>query len=313
MLYPKYILSILFIVIFSIVNLSLAIAAEYPIWFKPSSYNLQQDLAQSIKDNKQGIMLYFGHPHCPYCHAQMKTNWNEYEEYVELSKTYFNTYGFNVYDDNFLIDFKGKDSTVRNFANQHNATYTPSILFYTLQGEEILHLRGYYPPYYFGAALRYFIKKYYTQESFEDYLARADILPKFEEDALNYEDFFIPISQGPIILDRSLMSAERPMIVFFEAKKCHACDLLHGIIQDNENIETLLSTEYDAIQLNRWHDKKLITPTGKRSSVTQWAKDLNLTMSPTVIIFDYNGKELLRLETIKDFYQLEDILNNILS
>ncbi len=49
-------------------------AAELPDWFKQSFLDLREDLKETVKAGKQGIMVYFGQDHCAYCHRLLQVN-----------------------------------------------------------------------------------------------------------------------------------------------------------------------------------------------------------------------------------------------
>ena len=85
-------------------------------------------------------------------------------------------------------------------------TLPPSFIFYDLDGNVALRLRGYYPPYSFRAALRYVVEGFYKEETLQAYMQRADPPGKFELEELNTQFFF---ERPPYALDRSHFKAEK--------------------------------------------------------------------------------------------------------
>jgi thioredoxin-related protein len=67
------------------------------------------------------------------------------------------------------------------------------------------------------------------------------------------------------------------------------------------------------IQLNALSDEKLITPSGKRSTASQWYDDLKLTYKPAVVFFDKQGKEIIRKDAFFKTYHFHGIMTYVLS
>jgi thioredoxin-related protein len=150
---------------------------------------------------------------------------------------------------------------------------------------------------------------HYRKESFRDYLARGDSRMVFEPEDLNEEDFF---AAPPFNLDRSRISSERPLAVFFEQGNCHACDVLHGeALRDSaiyRNFE-----QFDNVQIDMWSDTPIITPSGEKTTARKWAAELGLFYSPSIIFFDEKGGEILRVDSVVRFFRLRNVLNYITS
>ncbi|MCN4144176.1 MAG: hypothetical protein LC437_03610 [Thiohalomonas sp.] len=134
------------------------------------------------------------------------------------------------------------------------------MIFYDAQGKQALMLRGFYPPYKFRAAMKYVERGYYKEESFRNYIFRANPPPKFEISDMNHKDFFMP---PPFELDRSRFQAQEPLLVFFEQEDCHACDVLHSEPLEFEATKKLLS-HFEIVELDMNSDTPVITPNGQR-------------------------------------------------
>ena len=203
----------------------------------------------------------------------------------------------------------GKNYTEKTFSALKKTNFTPSILFYNTQGQEVLRLRGYRPPYHFRAALEYVADKHYSKEPFRQYMARAEAALSFGKKELNKNDIF---NAPPYLLNRSRIKAELPLMVVFERKRCHACDVLQGGPLIRPEIESQL-LKLEAVQLDMHSAQPLITPNGKKLSAEKWAEKLNINYSPTILFFDENGKEIIRIESVVWFYRLRNVLNYVLS
>jgi len=280
----------------------------YPDWFKLSFLNLGEDLQESIQDGKRGLIVYFGQKHCPYCKMLMQVNFAK-SDIATYTRTHFDFVATDIWGDRTVTDFSGAQLTEKEFAEQQQATFTPTLLFYDGEGHEALRLRGYYPPYRFRAALEYVADGHYKKETFRDYLERADPPPRFEPDELTPQPFF---AAPPYALDRSRIAAARPLAVFFEQGDCHACDVLHSGPLQNEVIVGQFSM-LDAVQLDMWSDTRVVTPAGQRTTARRWADELGLFYAPTLIFFDQRGQEIIRVDSVVNFYRLRSVLDYVLS
>ncbi|MBK1650324.1 thioredoxin [Rhabdochromatium marinum] len=286
---------------------------EYPDWFNPAFLDLPADLAAARTAGKAGLILYFGQKHCAYCHRLMEVNF-ALKDIVEYTRRHFDLVPIDIQGQAEVTDFDGQQLSERTLAQREEAEFTPTLLFYDEAGELALRLRGYYPPYQFRAALEYVADDHYQHESFRDYLARGDNRMVFDDQDLNAEDFF---AAPPYQLERRRMPADRPLVVFFEQGDCHACDVLHGDVlkntQDGKQPLAERFQAFDAVQLNMWSDQPVVTPQGDKTTAKDWAAQLGLFYAPSLVFFDVQGGELLRVDSVVGFYRLNRILDHILS
>ncbi len=304
-IFDKSIFIILFFLLFSAwFGYGLAVGQgdfALPNWFMDSTGNLQQDLEKS--QDKQGLIVYLGQKGCPFCQQLLEENWAKESSLSDYTQRHFNAVGFDIFARKNLVLANGKTASVYAYAKANNATYSPSLLFYQADGEKVFFLRGYYPAYRMGAALRYVVEGFYRQETFADYEARAEALPTFDPDDLNELNI---AAASPWFLDRSRFQASRPLLVLFEEPRCHACDILHTQLLDVDL--AAVAEKFEVVQLKRLAEMPLITPDGQRLTIKTWAENLQITAAPTAIIFDENGREIKRFETINDLYQLVALL-----
>jgi thioredoxin-related protein len=231
------------------------------------------------------------------------------EDIVSYTRSHFDLIPIDIWGIDEVTDLQGKVLTEREYALRESTNFTPSLIFYDKDGKEALRLRGYYPPYKFRAALEYVADGHYQRESFRDYLARGEEAMVFEPGDLNEQDFFSP---PPYYLDRSRMAGERPLVVFFEQGECHACDVLHGQPLREPAIHSLFQ-RFDNVQLDMWSDTPVVTPDGRRTTARQWARDLGLFYAPSILFFDQQGREIIRVDSVVRFYRLRNVLNYITS
>ncbi len=281
---------------------------EYPEWFTNSFLDLREDLDEAIGQGKQGIIVYFGQKHCAYCEALMQINFGSETDIVEYTRRHFNVIPVDIWGSREVTDLAGELLPENRYAEREKTNFTPSLVFYDRDSREALRLRGYYPPYRFRAALEYVVDGYYRSESLRDYLARANPPPKFEVSDMNEQPFFSP---PPYALDRTRVKAQRPLLVFFEQRDCHACDILHS--EPLADDSTLLKLRnFDVIQLDMWSQTPVWTPDGQRLGAREWADNLGLIYAPALLFFDEFGKEIIRVQSVVKLYRLRGVLDYVL-
>ncbi|MES9863262.1 MAG: thioredoxin fold domain-containing protein [Candidatus Thiodiazotropha sp. LLP2] len=281
---------------------------QYPEWFKKSFLDLPADMEDAVDEGKQGIILYFGQKRCAYCKMLLEVNFG-LSDISTYTQHHFDIIPIDIWSTEEVTTLEGETLTQREYALREKTNFTPSLIFFDPKGEEVLRLRGYYPPYQFRAALEYVADQHFQNESFPDYLARGESSTAFEPTDLNEEDFFIP---PPHNLDRSRFPGQRPLVVFFEQGNCHACDVLHGQPLQDPAIHKLVSA-FDNVQLDIGSKTPVITPNGLRTNASEWAKDLGLFYTPSLLFFDERGREIIRVDSVVRFYRLRNVINYITS
>ncbi len=281
---------------------------NYPDWFKKSFLDLPDDLKEAVQNDKRGLIVYFGQKRCAYCKMLLDVNFG-LSDINTYTRKHFDIVPIDIWSTEEVTTLNKEVITQREFAMRQNTNFTPSLIFYDKQGNEALRLRGYYPPYQFRAALEYVADGHYQKESFPDYLARGESGTAFEPGDLNEEDYFIP---PPHNLDRSRFPGQRPLLVYFEQGNCHACDVLHGQPLRDPAIDRLLRG-FDNVQLDIGEKTPVITPSGDKTTAYQWAKDLGLFYTPSLVFFDEQGNEIIRVDSVVRFYRLRKVINFITS
>ena len=281
---------------------------ELPNWFKLSFLDLKETLRETAKAGKRGLIIYFHRHDCAYCNAQIEVNWGSHD-ILNYTLNHFDVIVIDVNGQRSVTDFDGKVLTESDYATKMNTTFTPSMLFYNTRGKLALRLPGFRPPYQFRAALEYVADSHYQREKFADYLARAEAAMEFGQDKMNENDAFTP---APFNFDRSRVPGKRPLVIFFEHPRCHACDVLHADPISDINVAAHLS-KFDAAQLNIFSDSPVITPDGQKTTAKAWARQLDLSFAPTLIFFDEQGKEIIRIDSVVRLYRLNNVLNYVLS
>lgn len=281
---------------------------KYPEWFEESLLALDDELEEALEKDKQGIIVYFGQKRCPYCKKLMDINFTE-ADIVEYTRRHFDVIPIDVWSPEEVTLPDGRVLSERDYAVELETNFTPSLVFYNSEGRVILRLRGYYPPYQHRAALEYVADGHYRRETFADYLKRGDQTLHFEAGDLIEDPLF---EKPPYNLDRRYGSSGLPLLVVFEQGDCHACEVLHTEPLQDERVRGSLN-QLEIVQLGIHADTPLVTPSGERTSAKTWAKKLGLFYAPTLIFFDEDGQEIIRVDSVVQLVRLSNVLQYVLS
>ncbi len=281
---------------------------DHPDWFKLSFLDLPEDLDEAVGEGKAGIMVYFGQNNCAYCKMLMDVTFGQ-EDIAAYTQKHFDVLSVNIWGNQEVVDMDGEIITEKELALRKQTQFTPMVIFYGMDGEEALRLKGYHSPYKFRAALEYVADGHYLNTGLQEFMDRADPPNKFEPEEINEEEFF---NSPPHMLDRSRFAAEKLMVVFFEQGDCHACDVLHTEHLQNPRILQVLD-KFETIQLDIRSNTPVVTPGGERLTAASWARKLGLFYTPTLVFFDENGGEIFRIDSLVRFYRLRGVLEFIAS
>lgn len=267
--------------------------AEKPAWFKESFLEFEEDVAEAAAAGRR-VMLYFHQDGCPYCARLVEENFADpaMRDYIIEN---FDGISLNMWGDREVVSISGNAFTEKTFAAALKVQYTPTLVFLDENGKVALRLNGYYPPSDFRAALDFVARKLEKQMSFADFrLAR---LGKSDGSLID-EDFFLDQAN----LQQLLQSGERPLAVYFEAADCSECETMHSRILADAATRKLVQQAHN-VQLGITSEKELTTPDGKRTTAAQWARDLGIAYTPSLVFFDIEGKEVMRIDAfIKTFH-----------
>ena len=281
-----------------------AIETEYPHWFHDGFLDLKDDVATAGAAGKR-LMIIFTQNGCPYCNAFVERNLAQ-KDIEELLRNKFEVVAINLVGDRSVTHVDGKKYTEKTFAAALKVQFTPTILFFNEKSEIILRLNGYLPPEQFRIAVNYLVEKS-GQLSYRDFVELNAPPPK--AGSMYKEPYFLPL---PYNLIRKSAGKSKPLAVFFEQKDCPNCDTLHQKILVDMETRKLIA-KYDAVQLDMWDKTPLITPDGKSSTARDWAKQLDIKYAPTIVLFNEEGKEIIRSEAFLKLFHTQTLFDYVQS
>jgi len=280
-------------------------AIDIPPWFRETFLDFREDVREAAKAGRR-LLVYFGQDGCPYCRELMRVNFSD-KAIADKTRRHFHAIAVNMWGDREVVWTDGRVLTEKSLAALLKIQFTPTLLFFDEKGAIALRLNGYYPPHQFHAALDYVAAKEEKKTRFGAYLQRHAREPASGK--LHDQPFFL---KPPLNLDRSRRPGSRPLAVLFEQRHCAACDELHQQGFASPDARALVR-KYDVARLELFGSEQLVTPQGKTLTAGDWARDLKVAYTPTLVFFDEKGVESFRVEAYLRPFHLASSLDYVAS
>ena len=276
--------------------------SETPHWFKESFLDFEEDVAEAAAEGRR-VMLYFHQEGCPYCARLVEESFGD-PQIEAFVREHFDGITINMWGDREVVSVSGQEFSEKTFAAALKVQYTPTLVFLDEQGKVALRLNGYYPKQYFRNALRFVATQGEKQGSFAEYVKNSRSTASGE---LIYEDFFTSTDR----LDQLVGVGNKPLAVFFESPNCDNCRITHEKILTDAPTRALVK-QTNAVQLDINSDRLITTTAGERMSVSDWASRLGITYSPTVVLFDRKGIEVMRIGAFFKTFHFQSVFAYVL-
>ena len=122
-----------------------AIAAEprdpYQYFFEQSLGDMTEELEVAREEGKKGLLIFFELDECPFCHRMKRTVLNQ-PEVQDFFRKNFHSLTIDIEGDIEITDFKGRDTTMKEFAGQYRVRATPVIAIFDLDGNLVVRYTG---------------------------------------------------------------------------------------------------------------------------------------------------------------------------
>jgi thioredoxin-related protein len=269
---------------------------DQPDWFKASFLDIREDVADAAEAGKR-VMLYFYQDGCPYCAKLLQEGFAD-RAIADLARRHFDVVAINLWGDREVTGFSGEPTTEKQLAAGLKVQFTPTLLLLDEGGKVILRLNGYFPPHKLATALRYVAERRDQMgEAFADYAAAKS--PGEATGKLHGEGGFLA---HPLLLAENRDISPRPLVVMFEQPTCKDCDELHRAILRKEPVAYSLSA-FDGAIVNAFSRDPVQTPDGRQIPARDWATELGIEYTPSLLFFDAAGQEVFRTEGyLKSFH-----------
>ena len=149
---------------------STIVRTDDPAWFKTGFLDLPDDLAEARAAGKLGLMLLFSTEGCAHCKAFSSAASRTRRSARRCA--HFDVIHLEIFDDSPVKDPQGRRLAVREFARREGAAFSPTQVFYDVDGERGHRVVGYQPPERFSTVPDYVVGGHYRALAYRDHLER---------------------------------------------------------------------------------------------------------------------------------------------
>ena len=271
---------------------------ELPEWFKISFLDLSEDNLEAAESNKH-LVVFFWQDFCGYCKDTIEKNLTQ-QSIREMFDEYFEVVALNIWGSKEVFGLGGEVTTEKDIARALEVQFTPTIIFFDSNGKPVLRLNGYVSPAEMKVALAYVNAERYHSQTIFEYLAANK--PKSVNASLNSQPF--------IQVDDDLDASGQPRAILFEQTNCPDCDLFHRCVLSLDAVRDRFKP-FHTVQLNMWSKAPVITPSGEITTTRDFARDLKITYAPSLVLFDTEGHEIIRVESQLRSFHTEAVLEYV--
>jgi len=272
-----------------------------PSWFLNSFLDLNEDITELATQNKR-LILFFHQPNCPYCHKFVYENLENIKIKEKIQKN-FAIIDINMFGDREVTDIDGSLYSEKEFARKYKVQFTPTVIFFNKKATQILRLNGYQNIQKLHIALDYVQTK--EKFSYKEYMVQR-LKQETTGNLISESDLFINSK------DLRQKEIAKEFAVVFESANCNECETLHNKLLKDKLSRELLK-KINIYQLDLDSTSSLVTPDKMVVKIKDWAKKLNITNSPTIIFFDKEAKEIIRVESMVKTFHFQTIVDYVVS
>jgi thioredoxin-related protein len=268
----------------------------YPAWFEASPFlDLEEELDKAGSEEKQGLMILFTTEGCSYCDQFIRTSLGD-SRIASIVQENFISVGLEIFDDTGMTDPRGTSISVKKFAEREGVEFSPTLLFYGVDGERILRLVGYQSPERFRVILDYISSGAFRSKTLRDYFKSIADKASMEQPAMALADDPL-FSRPPYAMDRRI-PASQPLLVIFEQNGCKECKEFHkSVLADNDVRDAL--KQFEIVRLDAADDETfIVTPEGNRTTPASWFEQTTFSRLPALVFFDERGNEVLKTDAL---------------
>ena len=256
-------------------------AYSLPQWFKHSFLDFRDDIQEARGQGKH-VMVFLHFDECPYCARMLKENFvgGSSREFIE---TNFDVIGVNVLGSLEVTWIDGATYTERALAARLEVFATPTIVFLGPDGAKVLQLTGYRDPPALRYALEYVQSSSYRTQFFTTYLAARDKPAIY---AFRKHTQFSNTT--------NFKGYKTPLAILFEDRYCAECARFHDNTLNHPDVLAEMK-KFLFVRLDAESSRPVIDLAGKTTTPAQWAKAMDLSYRPAVVLFN-EGREIYRVD-----------------
>jgi thioredoxin-related protein len=274
---------------------------DLPSYATESFLDINEDIQNLANDNKR-LLLFFHQNNCPYC-ARFTNKILNKPEIKKLIQKDFALIEFNIFGDRDVVGLDGNEYSEKEYAIKLGLQFTPVVMFFDEKSNKILQLNGFIKEDKFLSALDYVSTKQENKISFKDFINKDKKQTQIA--TFDTKDY---INTSKKELDRNNKTKE--LLVFIKTPFCQDCK----DIEEKYFIDPIIKNslvKLDIAQINMLEYNKFISPDGKSSNTQEFLEKLDINLSPTLIFFDSNGKEIIRIDSMLKMFHMQSVFEYV--
>ncbi|BBP05479.1 thioredoxin [Sulfuriferula plumbiphila] len=110
-------------------------------FFQPKLGDFKSELQTARQEGKTGVLIMFQMADCPFCERMKSTVLNQ-SSVQDYYRKHFLVFELDVKGDTPMVDFKGANTTEKDFALKNRARATPTFLFFDTSGDLVTRYIG---------------------------------------------------------------------------------------------------------------------------------------------------------------------------
>lgn len=254
-----------------------AVEHTMPTWFKESFLDISEDAIEA-GDKDKHVMLFFQRDECPYCERMLRESIDA-EPLRSFIQENFDVIAINTKGDREIAFDENTSVTEKELKEKLQVKHTPNLLFLNHENNAVARLNGYRSPERMKHLLEYVQTKSYLKTSLPDYMAEHVTKGSYQ---LRENHLFQPLD--------NLSKIKGPLAVIFEGSSCDNCDYLHDRLLKHPDILKEI-TAFTVVRLNTDSDIKITNTNGEKMTPDQWARTLEITYRPGIVLY-VDGKKM---------------------
>jgi len=273
-----------------------------PSWWQLSFLDIAED-AEAAADEGKHLLMYFHLKGCPYCAKMAEENFST-SSYVDFLKDNFYVVEVDTRGDREVTLPDGEVFSEAEYADQLKVRFTPGILFFNGDGEQVLRVDGYRSNEQFEPIVRFVAEEAYKEKTLHTYLAehKAKLAASNPSYTLANKPYFTST-------DNLADLPDKPVLVVFEDATCSECPAFHrDFLEDDYSRE--LMDRMTVVRLDALSEELLVDHTGKTTTPRAYAEALGVSYRPGVALIDRGEVKGIR-DSISVLYHFQSQLSYI--
>lgn len=269
---------------------------DLPDWFIQGFLDFDMEVSAAEEEQKQ-VIAFLHLDECPYCVRMLDENFRtgKTRDFIEQN---FHVVGINIKGDLEVVWSDGKTYRENSLARHLKIFGTPTVVFLSPKGENVLQLNGYRDPVAFRLAVDYVSGHHYRSSSFSEYLVNSKRQAVYS------------FAQHPLLQTATyLKDYPQALVVLFEDQYCGECARYHDKTLNHPDVLNGLK-QVLFVRLDADSDQRIVTPEGKFMTPRQWMDELGLSFKPSLVMYN-EGRELFRADGIKYHHHLSEGLSYV--